>query len=89
MAKEVKIQVSPQALKGGHPPAVKAGGMRVSKKQGSEENGAPEKQSKKQITEKQSFTLNITKMQAMNILAGELEKVGTSLSNRKKVRYTL
>ncbi|KAM4698178.1 death-associated protein-like 1 [Rhinophrynus dorsalis] len=73
MAKEVKIQVVP--LKGGHLPAVKAGGMRVSKKQGSEENGASEKNVKKTAAEKQSSAMNIAKMQAMNLLAGALEKL--------------
>ncbi|NP_001091407.1 death-associated protein-like 1-B [Xenopus laevis] len=75
MTKELKVQSSPQALKAGHLPAVKAGGMRVSKKQGNDENSAPEKNAKKTLQEKPSSVLNMTKMQAMNILAGELEKL--------------
>ncbi|KAM9304735.1 death-associated protein-like 1 [Gastrophryne carolinensis] len=71
MAAEVIAHPAP--LKGGHPPAIKAGGMRVSKKQGSEESGTPEK--KKPTADKPSSMLNFTKMQAMNILAGALEKL--------------
>ncbi|XP_044159975.1 death-associated protein-like 1 isoform X2 [Bufo gargarizans] len=62
-------------LKAGHPPAVKAGGMRVSKKQGNEENVTPEKTAKKSSSEKPSSAVNLTKMQAMNFLAGALEKL--------------
>ncbi|XP_044159974.1 death-associated protein-like 1 isoform X1 [Bufo gargarizans] len=86
-------------LKAGHPPAVKAGGMRVSKKQGNEENVTPEKTAKKSSSEKPRSSVpdgrslltwgavmgiertnyrsavNLTKMQAMNFLAGALEKL--------------
>ncbi|XP_075687209.1 death-associated protein-like 1 [Rhinoderma darwinii] len=72
MAKE-GVQVA--ELKGGHLPAVKAGGMRVSKKQGNEENVTPEKAAKKTLSEKPSSAVNLTKMQAMNFLAGALEKL--------------
>ncbi|KAG8559917.1 hypothetical protein GDO81_017484 [Engystomops pustulosus] len=72
MAKEGGVQVA--ELKGGHPPAVKAGGMRVSKKQGNEENVTPDK-TKKTTSEKPSSNVNLTKMQAMNFLAGALEKL--------------
>ncbi|XP_053560719.1 death-associated protein-like 1-A [Bombina bombina] len=72
MASELKMNIS--SLKGGHLPAVKAGGMRVSKKQGNYENVMPEKHAKK-ISEKQSSSMNMTRMQAMNILAGALEKL--------------
>ncbi|KAG9477222.1 death-associated protein-like 1 [Eleutherodactylus coqui] len=73
MAKEGAVQVT--EMKGGHLPAVKAGRMRVSKKQGNEENITPEKVAKKAATEKPSSTVNLTKMQAMNFLAGALEKL--------------
>ncbi|XP_078539983.1 death-associated protein-like 1 [Lissotriton helveticus] len=64
------------ALKGGHPPAVKAGRMRVSKKQANEESGHLEKNVKKITPEKNSPVTSIGRMQAMNILfAGELEKL--------------
>ncbi|XP_040295976.1 death-associated protein-like 1 isoform X2 [Bufo bufo] len=66
-------------LKAGHPPAVKAGGMRVSKKQGNEENVTPEKMAKKSSSEKPSSAVNLTKMQAMNFLAGALEKLSHEL----------
>ncbi|XP_075036926.1 death-associated protein-like 1 isoform X2 [Mixophyes fleayi] len=69
MTKEVHVV----PLKGGHLPA--AGGMRVSKKQGNEENGTPEKQTKKTTHEKPSSAVNLTKMQAMNLVAGSLEKL--------------
>ncbi|KAM8934864.1 death-associated protein-like 1 [Pelodytes ibericus] len=69
-----EIQTAP--LKGGHPPAVKAGGMRVSKKQGNDENGTPEKNLKKPGMEKSSFVFGMSaKMQAMNLLHGALEKL--------------
>ncbi|KAM3916770.1 death-associated protein-like 1 [Leptodactylus fuscus] len=74
MAKENAVQVA--ELKGGHPPAVKAGGMRVTKKQGNEENITPDKAAKKPVYDKPSFAVNLTKMQAMNFLAGALEKLG-------------
>ncbi|XP_018408645.1 PREDICTED: death-associated protein-like 1 [Nanorana parkeri] len=71
MATEVIVQTLP--LKGGHLPAVKAGGMRVSKKQGPEDSGTPEK--RKHTADKPSSAVNLTRMQAMNILAGALEKL--------------
>ncbi|XP_063789756.1 death-associated protein-like 1 [Pseudophryne corroboree] len=73
MTKEAAVQELP--LKGGHLPAVKAGGMRVSKKQLNEENNPPEKHAKKPTQEKQSSAVNLTKMQAMNLIAGALEKL--------------
>ncbi|XP_075465434.1 death-associated protein-like 1 isoform X2 [Ascaphus truei] len=73
MTKGVNVHLA--SLRGGHAPAVKAGRMRVSKKQGNEENGAVEKNVKKNIMEKTS-SVNLTKMQAMNLLAGALEKLG-------------
>ncbi|XP_072274296.1 death-associated protein-like 1 [Pyxicephalus adspersus] len=48
--------------------------MRVSKKQGPEESGIPEK--KKSIVDRPSSAMNLTKLQAMKILAGALEKLG-------------
>ncbi|XP_056391024.1 death-associated protein-like 1 [Hyla sarda] len=78
MAKEGCVQVA--ELKGGHPPAVKAGGMRVSKKQGNEDTATPEKTAKKTSSEKPSSAVNITKMQAMNFLAGALEKLNHEYS---------
>ncbi|XP_038607654.1 death-associated protein-like 1 [Tachyglossus aculeatus] len=59
-------------LKGGHPPAVKAGGMRVSKKQ---ENGAVERNCKKMGSEKTSAITNVVKVQAVDMLADTLEKL--------------
>ncbi|XP_069838837.1 death-associated protein-like 1 [Dendropsophus ebraccatus] len=73
MAKEGGVLAA--ELKGGHLPAVKAGGMRVSKKQGNEDTVTPEKTAKKTASEKPSSAVNLTKMQAMNLLAGALEKL--------------
>ncbi|XP_056649886.1 death-associated protein-like 1 isoform X4 [Monodelphis domestica] len=53
MANEVKVILLP--LKGGHPPAVKAGGMRVSKKQ---ENAVAERKAKKGGLEKPRSATN-------------------------------
>ncbi|PIO23820.1 hypothetical protein AB205_0140480 [Aquarana catesbeiana] len=76
MATEVFMQTLP--LKGGHLPAVRAGGMRVTKKQGNEDSGPPEK--KRATADKPSSVVNLTKMQAMNILTGALEKVRSNVS---------
>ncbi|XP_063284681.1 death-associated protein-like 1 [Pelobates fuscus] len=57
------------------PPAVKAGGMRVTKKQVSE-SGAPEKHLKKPVVERPSSLVNMTNIQAMNLLTGALDKLG-------------
>uniref|UniRef100_A0A2I3H4Z5 Death associated protein like 1 n=1 Tax=Nomascus leucogenys TaxID=61853 RepID=A0A2I3H4Z5_NOMLE len=54
MANEVQDLLSPR--KGGHPPAVKAGGMRISKKQ---EIGILERHTKKTGFEKTSSTINV------------------------------
>ncbi|KAK1166076.1 death associated protein 1b [Acipenser oxyrinchus oxyrinchus] len=63
------------SLKAGHPPAVKAGGKRVAKKQGSEENAPPEKEAKKPTAEKGSLAV-LSKMQSISILlAGTLDKL--------------
>ncbi|CAH2305579.1 death-associated -like 1 [Pelobates cultripes] len=56
------------------PPAVKAGGMRVTKKQASD-SGAPEKHLKKPVVERPSSLVNMTNIQAMNLLTGALDKV--------------
>ncbi|XP_068936892.1 death-associated protein-like 1 isoform X2 [Petaurus breviceps papuanus] len=53
MANEVKVILLP--LKGGHPPAVKAGGMRVSKKQ---ENAVVERNARKGGLEKARSATN-------------------------------
>ncbi|KAK2849817.1 hypothetical protein Q7C36_008600 [Tachysurus vachellii] len=63
------------SLKAGHPPAVKAGGKRVVKKN-SEDNGTPEKESKRADKPSRSLT-TFSRMQQMGILmAGPLEKLG-------------
>ncbi|XP_019377900.1 PREDICTED: death-associated protein-like 1 [Gavialis gangeticus] len=63
----------PSPRKGGRPPAVKAGGMRVSKKQ---ENGASERNPKNPVKEKISSVASIAKMQNMGVLlAGALERI--------------
>ncbi|XP_064419858.1 death-associated protein-like 1 homolog [Latimeria chalumnae] len=78
MAQEVKQQSG--SLKAGHLPAVKAGRMRVSKKQGNEENAPAERDLKKPTTEKTSSVRALSKMQTMNILlAGTLEKLSHKL----------
>ncbi|XP_019312673.1 death-associated protein-like 1 isoform X1 [Panthera pardus] len=71
MANEVQVLLSP--LKGGHPPAVKAGGMRISKKQ---EIGVLDRHTKKTGLEKTSAIANIAKLQAMDTLNDTLEKPG-------------
>ncbi|KYO17970.1 death-associated protein-like 1 [Alligator mississippiensis] len=64
----------PSPRKGGRLPAVKAGGMRVSKKQ---ENGASERNPKNPMKEKISSVASIAKMQNMGVLlAGALERIG-------------
>ncbi|XP_007940014.1 death-associated protein-like 1 [Orycteropus afer afer] len=70
MANEVQILPSP--LKGGHPPAVKAGGMRISKKQ---EIGILERHTKKHGLEKTSVIANVAKIQTMDTLNDALEKL--------------
>uniref|UniRef100_A0ABI7YKP2 Death associated protein like 1 n=1 Tax=Felis catus TaxID=9685 RepID=A0ABI7YKP2_FELCA len=69
MTNEVQVLLSP--LKGGHPPAVKAGGMRISKKQ---EIGVLDRHTKKTGLEKTSAIANIAKLQAMDTLNDTLEK---------------
>ncbi|KAM5152202.1 death-associated protein-like 1 [Mantella aurantiaca] len=83
MATEVIVQSLP--LKGGHLPAVKAGRMRVSKKQGIEDSGIPEK--RKSTADKPSFVMNMTKMQAMNILAGALEKLSNNCPEASQIAH--
>ncbi|KAF4026448.1 hypothetical protein G4228_018616 [Cervus hanglu yarkandensis] len=70
MANEVQVQLSP--LKGGRPPAVKAGGKRISKKQ---EIGILERHTKKTGLEKTSAIANVAKIQTMDALNDTLEKV--------------
>nr|XP_007963246.1 death-associated protein-like 1 isoform X1 [Chlorocebus sabaeus] len=70
MANEVQDLLSPR--KGGHPPAVKAGGMRISKKQ---EIGALERHTKKTGFEKTSAIANVAKIQTLDALNDALEKV--------------
>ncbi|XP_068101822.1 death-associated protein-like 1 [Hyperolius riggenbachi] len=70
MASEVSLQSAP--LKAGHLPAVKAGGMRVSKKV-TEDSGTSEK--KKPAADKPSSIVNIPKVQTASILDGSLEKL--------------
>ncbi|XP_055456707.1 death-associated protein-like 1 [Psammomys obesus] len=70
MAKEVQVLLSP--LKGRHPPAVKAGGMRISKKQ---EMGVLERHTKKTGLEKTSAITNVTKMQMLESLNDTLDKL--------------
>ncbi|XP_007963247.1 death-associated protein-like 1 isoform X2 [Chlorocebus sabaeus] len=70
MANEVQDLLSPR--KGGHPPAVKAGGMRISKKQ---EIGALERHTKKTGFEKTSAIANVAKIQTLDALNDALEKL--------------
>ncbi|KAM8788558.1 death-associated protein-like 1 [Rhynchonycteris naso] len=65
-----EVQVLPFPLKGGHPPAVKAGGMRISKKQ---EIGILERHTKKTGLEKTSAIVNAAKIQ--DALNDTLEKL--------------
>ncbi|PIO23821.1 hypothetical protein AB205_0140480 [Aquarana catesbeiana] len=83
MATEVFMQTLP--LKGGHLPAVRAGGMRVTKKQGNEDSGPPEK--KRATADKPSSVVNLTKMQAMNILTGALEKLGHNYPEAAQIAH--
>uniref|UniRef100_A0A2R9BCW9 Death associated protein like 1 n=1 Tax=Pan paniscus TaxID=9597 RepID=A0A2R9BCW9_PANPA len=69
MANEVQDLLSPR--KGGHPPAVKAGGMRISKKQ---EIGILERHTKKTGFEKTSAIANVAKIQTLDALNDTLEK---------------
>ncbi|PNI86067.1 DAPL1 isoform 2 [Pan troglodytes] len=69
MANEVQDLLSPR--KGGHPPAVKAGGMRISKKQ---EIGILERHTKKTGFEKTSAIANVAKIQTLDALNDALEK---------------
>uniref|UniRef100_A0A8I5TN70 Death associated protein like 1 n=1 Tax=Pongo abelii TaxID=9601 RepID=A0A8I5TN70_PONAB len=69
MASEVQDLLSPR--KGGHPPAVKAGGMRISKKQ---EIGVLERHTKKTGFEKTSAIANVAKIQTLDALNDALEK---------------
>nr|XP_008256836.2 death-associated protein-like 1 isoform X2 [Oryctolagus cuniculus] len=73
MATEVQVLLSP--LKGGHPPAVKAGGKRISKKQ---DTGVLERQSKKSGLEKTSAIANAAKIQTLDVLNDTLDKVSHS-----------
>ncbi|XP_004835957.1 death-associated protein-like 1 [Heterocephalus glaber] len=70
MENEVQVLLSP--LKGGHPPAVKAGGMRISKKQ---EIGILEKQAKKIGLEKTSAIANVAKIQTLDALNDTQDKL--------------
>ncbi|KAM5280108.1 death-associated protein-like 1 [Ctenodactylus gundi] len=72
MANEVQVLLSP--LKGGHPPAVKAGGMRISKKQ---EIGVMERHTKKAGLEKTSAIANVAKIQALDALTDTLDKLNS------------
>ncbi|XP_028662268.1 death associated protein 1b [Erpetoichthys calabaricus] len=75
------------ALKGGHPPAVKAGRKRVSKKQANEENGPVEKEAKKPAGEKPRSVV-LSKMQSISILlAGTLEKLGREFPTSASIVY--
>ncbi|XP_075385073.1 death-associated protein-like 1 [Tenrec ecaudatus] len=72
MANEVQVLLSP--LKGGHPPAVRAGRKRISKKN-LQEIGVLERQSKKSGLEKTSVSANVAKIQTMDALNDTLEKL--------------
>ncbi|XP_072468161.1 death-associated protein-like 1 isoform X1 [Notamacropus eugenii] len=82
MANEVKVILLP--LKGGHPPAVKAGGRRVSKKQ---ENAVVERNAKKGGLEKASALANVAKMQSMVILNDTLEKISHKFPSAVQVAH--
>ncbi|XP_041116335.1 death-associated protein-like 1-B isoform X1 [Polyodon spathula] len=69
------------SLKAGHPPAglrlkkIKAGGKRLAKKQGGEENAPSETEAKKPTAEKRSLAV-FSRMQSISILlAGTLDKL--------------
>uniref|UniRef100_A0A2K6CAE6 Death associated protein like 1 n=1 Tax=Macaca nemestrina TaxID=9545 RepID=A0A2K6CAE6_MACNE len=80
MANEVQDLLSPR--KGGHPPAVKAGGMRISKKQ---EIGALERHTKKTGFEKTSAIANVAKIQTLDALNDALEKVSRGTITRSRL----
>nr|AEM53917.1 death-associated protein-like 1 isoform 4 [Homo sapiens] len=79
MANEVQDLLSPR--KGGHPPAVKAGGMRISKKQ---EIGTLERHTKKTGFEKTSAIANVAKIQTLDALNDALEKEQVQLGVRNE-----
>ncbi|XP_051022643.1 death-associated protein-like 1 [Acomys russatus] len=66
------VQVLPSPMKARHPPAVKAGGMRISKKQ---EMGVLEKHTKKTGLEKTSAITNVAKIQMLDALNDTLDKL--------------
>ncbi|KAM4859508.1 death-associated protein-like 1 [Thomomys bottae] len=70
MTNEVQVLLAP--LKGGRPPAVKAGGMRISKKQ---EMGILERHTKKAGLEKSSAIANVAKIQMLDALNDTLDKL--------------
>nr|XP_020020037.1 death-associated protein-like 1 [Castor canadensis] len=70
MANEVQVLLA--SLKGGHPPAVKAGGMRIAKKQ---ELGVLEKHTKKAGLEKTSAIATVAKIQMLDALNDTLDKL--------------
>ncbi|XP_006636497.1 death-associated protein-like 1 homolog [Lepisosteus oculatus] len=76
MVKLSKAGIKPNsALKAGHPPAVKAGGKRVAKKN-MEENAPPEKEVKRPAADKSRSVTILPKMQSISILlSGTLEKL--------------
>ncbi|XP_005346498.1 death-associated protein-like 1 isoform X2 [Microtus ochrogaster] len=67
---DVQVPLSP--LKGRHAPAVKAGGMRISKKQ---EMGVLERHTKKTGLEKTSAVTNAAKIQMLDALNDTLDKL--------------
>ncbi|XP_048201386.1 death-associated protein-like 1 isoform X1 [Perognathus longimembris pacificus] len=78
MANEVKVLLAP--LKVGRPPAVKAGGMRISKKQ---EMSILERHTKKAGLEKSSTIANVVKIQMLDALNDTLDKVRHIQLNHK------
>ncbi|XP_012883944.1 PREDICTED: death-associated protein-like 1 [Dipodomys ordii] len=70
MTNEVQVLLAPR--KGGRPPAVKAGGMRISKKQ---EMGILERHNKKAGLEKSSAIANVAKIQMLDALNDTLDKL--------------
>ncbi|XP_075613531.1 death-associated protein-like 1 [Balearica regulorum gibbericeps] len=76
-------RVSPFPPLGRRPPAVKAGGMRVSKKQ---ENGPVEKNAKPPGKEKTSAIASFSKTQNMGVLlAGVLSKTSKHLTEMRMI----
>ncbi|XP_021012629.1 death-associated protein-like 1 [Mus caroli] len=67
-----EVQVLPSPLKGRYAPAVKAGGMRISKKQ---EMGVLERHAKKTGLEKTSAITNVAKIQMLDALTDTLDKL--------------